>query len=60
MAGVVPWIHHTRVKRTYHANPKNAEWTEQRDRTDPQETKIILKKKREEKILDKPLQDEVA
>ena len=22
VAGIVPWIHHTRVKRTYHADPK--------------------------------------
>ena len=59
VAGIVPWIHHTRVKRTYHADPKNAEWTAQRDPADPQETKTILKKK-EKKILDEPLQDEAA
>ena len=43
-----------RMKRTYHADPENAVWTAQRDPTDPQETKIILKKK-EKKILDEPL-----
>ena len=59
VAGIVPWIHHTRVKRTYHADPKNAEWTAQRDPADPRETKTILKKK-ENKILDEPLQDEAA
>ena len=48
-----------RVKRTYHADPENAEWAAQRDPTDPRETKIILKKKGK-KILDKPLQDEAA
>jgi len=47
------------VKRTYHADPKNAEWTAQRDPADPRETKTILKKK-EKKILDEPLQDEAA
>ena len=46
-------IHHTRVKRAYHADPENAEWTAQRDPTDPRETKTILKKK-EKKILDEP------
>ena len=48
-----------RVKRTYHADPKNTEWTAQRDPADPQETKTILKKK-EKKIPDEPLQDEAA
>ena len=48
-----------RVKRTYHADPKNAEWTAQRDPADPRETKTILKKKKE-KIPDEPLQDEAA
>ena len=60
MAGIVPWIHHTRVKRTHHADPKYAEWTAQRDPADPRETKTILKKKKEKKIPDEPLQDEVA
>ena len=59
VAGIVPWIHHTRVKRTYHADPKNAEWTAQRDPADPRETKTILKKK-EKKILEEPLEDEAA
>ena len=59
VAGIVPWIHHTRVKRTYHADPENAEWTAQRDPADPWETKTIPKKK-EKKILDEPLQDEAA
>ena len=53
-AGIAPWIHHTRVKRTYDTDPENAEWTAQRDPTDPQETKTILKKK-EKKIPDEPL-----
>ena len=48
------------MKRTYHADPENTEWTAQRDPTDPQETKIILKKRKEKKILDERLQDEVA
>ena len=26
VAGVAPWIHHMRMKRTYHADPENAEW----------------------------------
>ena len=48
-----------RVKRTYHADPKNAEWTAQGDPADPQKTKTIFKKK-EKKIMDEPLQDEAA
>ena len=59
VAGITPWIHHLRMKRTYHADPENAVWTAQRDPTDPQETKIILKKK-EKMILDKPLPDEAT
>ena len=47
------------MKRTYHADPKNAEWTAQRDPADPRETKTILEKK-EKKILDEPFQDEAA
>ena len=35
VTGVAPWIHHMKMKRTYHADPENAEWTEQRDPTDP-------------------------
>ena len=58
VAGIVPWIHHTRVKRTYHEDPKSTQWTVQRDPADPRETKTILKKKK--KILDEPLQDEAA
>ena len=45
VAGVTPWIHHTRLKRAYHADPEDTEWTTQKDPTDPRETKIILKKK---------------
>ena len=26
VAGVTPWIHHTRVKRTYHADLEDGEW----------------------------------
>lgn len=59
VVGVTPWIHHMRMKRTCHADPENAVWTAQRDPTDPQETKIILKKK-EKMILDKPLPDEAT
>ena len=58
--GVTLWICQMRTKRTHHADPENAEWTAQRYPTDPQETKIILKKKKEKKILDEPLQDEAA
>ena len=47
------------MKRAYHADPENTEWTAQRDPTDPRETKTILKKK-EQKIPDEPLQDEAA
>ena len=46
VAGIIPWIHHTRVKRAYHADLEDAEWTTQRDPTDPRETKVILKKKK--------------
>ena len=42
-----------RVKTAYHADSENAEWTAQRDPTDPRETKTILKK--EKKIPDEPL-----
>ena len=48
-----------RVKRTYHTDPQNTQWTAQRDPADPRGTKTILKKK-EKKILDEPLQDEAA
>ena len=57
VAGIAPWIYHTRMKTAYHADPENAEWTAQRDPADPQET--ILKKK-EKKILDEPLEDEAT
>ena len=46
VAGVMPWIHHMRVKRAYHTDPEDTEWTTQRALTYPRETKIILKKKR--------------
>ena len=49
-----------RVKRTYQADLENAEWAVQRDPTDPRETRVILKKKKEKKIPDEPLQDEAA
>jgi len=47
------------VKKAYHADPENTEWTAQRDPADPRGTKIILKKK-EKKIPDEPLQDEAT
>ena len=47
------------VKRAYHADPENTEWTAQRDPADPGKTETILKKK-EKKIPDEPLQDEAA
>ena len=59
VADIAPWSHHMRVKRTYHADPENAEWAAQRDPTDPRETKTIHKKK-EKKILDERLRDEAA
>ena len=43
-----------RVKRAKHADPENAEWTAQTDPT------IILKKKKEKKIPDEPLEDEAT
>ena len=46
VAGITPWIHHPRVKRAYHTDLENAEWTMQKDPAEPSETKIILKKKR--------------
>ena len=56
IAGVTPWIHYTRVKRTYHADLEDAEWTAQKDPTDPHETKIILikKKRKNEALLSTP------
>ncbi|MXQ99756.1 hypothetical protein E5288_WYG019018 [Bos mutus] len=50
VAGIAPWIHHMRVKRTYHADPENAEWTAQRPSL----------KKKEKKIPDEALEDEAA
>ena len=47
------------MKKTYHTDPENTEWTAQRDAADPPETKTILKKK-EKKVPDEPLQDEAA
>ena len=35
VTGIAPWIYHMRVKRVYHADPENTEWTAQRDPTDP-------------------------
>ena len=46
VAGVTPWIHHTRVKRAYHTGLENTKWTAQKDLADPCETKIILRKKK--------------
>ena len=48
VAGVTAWIHHTRVRRAYHTDLENTEWTAQKDPAEPCETKIILrwKKKR--------------
>ena len=46
VAGVIPWIHHMRVKRAYYTDLEDAEQTTQKDPTDPCETKVILKKKK--------------
>ena len=46
VAGVTPWIHHMKVKRAYYADPEDAEWTMQKDPTEPGETKVILEKKK--------------
>ena len=27
VSGVTPWIHHMRVKRAYHTDPEDAQWT---------------------------------
>ena len=45
VAGVTPWTHHMRVKRAYQADPEDAQWSTQKDPTEPRETKSILKKK---------------
>ena len=29
VAGIAPWIHHTRAKKAYHAEPEDAKWTTQ-------------------------------
>ena len=52
-----PLIHHTRAKKAYHADPEDAEWTTQKDPTDPRETKIILRKKKKTRSRTSPLQD---
>ena len=41
LAGISPWIHHTRAKKAYHADLEDAEWTTQKDPTDPRETRIF-------------------
>ena len=46
VAGVIPWIHHMKVKRAYHTDPEDTEWTIQKDPNEPRETKVILKKKK--------------
>ena len=50
-------IHHTRAKKPYHADPEDAEWTTQKDPTDPRETKIILKKKKKTRFRTSALRD---
>ena len=47
VADVTPWILHRRVKRAYHTDPEDAEWTIQKDPTDLRETKTILRKRGE-------------
>ena len=47
VTGVPPWRHHTRVKKTYHADPEDAGWTTQRDPADPCEIQFILKKRKQ-------------
>ena len=27
VAGIAPWIHHTRAKKAYHTDPEDTEWT---------------------------------
>ena len=49
-------IHHTRAKKAYHADPEDAEWTTQKDPTDPR-GKIILRKKKKTRSRTSPLQD---
>ena len=50
-------IYHTRAKKAYHADPEDAEWTTQEDPTDPQGTKIILKRKKRTRPQMSPLRD---
>ncbi|XP_043735950.1 uncharacterized protein LOC122679376 [Cervus elaphus] len=57
VAGIAPWIHHTRAKKAYNTDPEDAEWTTQKDPTDPRGTKIILKRKKRTRSRTSPLQD---
>ena len=57
VADIAPWIHHTKVKKAYHADPEDAAWTIQKDPTNPRETKIILKRKKKTRSRMSPLQD---
>ena len=57
VACIAPWIHHTRAKKAYHAHLEDAEWTTQKDLTDPRGTKIILKRKKKTRSRARPLQD---
>ena len=57
VAGIAPWIHHTRAKKSCHTDPEDAEWTTQKHPTDPWETKIILKRKKRTRSQTSPLQD---
>ena len=50
-------IHHTRVKKAYHADPEDAEWTTQKDPADPRGTKIVLRRKEKTRSQMSPLQD---
>ena len=50
-------IHHTRAKKAYHADLEDAEWTTQKDPTDPRGTKIILRRKKKTRPRMSPLQD---
>ena len=50
-------IHHTRAKKAYHADPEDAEWTTQKDPTDPRGTKIILREKKKRRPQTIPLRD---
>ena len=50
-------IHHTRAKKAYYADPEDAEWTTQKDPTDPRGTKIILRRKKRTRSPTSPLWD---